>query len=115
MKATPRFKMLAPLETKEHLRMSDLPKVKSSSHKRIAWAAGILCVVCCAAPIIGLAIGSASLAAFAFYFDKAVIALAVVGVALFVYKFASRRKAPACELNCGCRPTPDKDSDAKPD
>jgi len=95
--------------------MSGLLKIKSSSHKRIAWAAGILCVGCCAAPIVGLVIGSASLAAFAVYFDKTVIALAVLGVALFVYKFASRRKAPACELDCGCRPTPDKDNDAKPD
>lgn len=95
--------------------MPDLLKAKSSSHKRIAWATGILCVACCAAPFAGLALGSATLAALAGYFEAAAITVAVLGVVLLGYKFASRRKTLACDVNCGCHTTIHKDSESKQD
>lgn len=93
--------------------MTALPKIKPPSHKRIAWATGILCIACCAAPFVGLALGSATLAAFAGYFAEAAIAVAVLGVALLGYKFTARQKAPACDIDCSCRPTDNKDSKPK--
>ena len=94
--------------------MSELLQAKPSSHKRIAWVTGILCVACCAAPFAGLALGSATLVAMAGYFEAAAITLVVLGVALLGYKFAARRKALACSVNCGCRTT-NRDSESKQD
>ena len=93
--------------------MSDLSKIKYSNFSRIAWTIGALCVACCAAPLIGVAIGSATLAAFAFYSEGAAIAIAVLGTTLLAYKFISRRRAPSCDLDCSRRPKQDKDSDSK--
>ena len=95
--------------------MSDLKNSKSSNLGRIAWATGILCVACCAVPFIGIAIGSATLAAFAIYSEEAAIAIAVLGATLLAYKLYPRSQAPSCDLDCGCRPTPDKGGEPKTD
>ena len=95
--------------------MSDLKNSKPSSLSPIAWATGTLCIACCTIPFIGIAVGSATLAAFAIYSEEAAIAIAVLGATLLAYKFYFRRKAPSCELDGGCRPTPDKDGEPKPD
>lgn len=93
--------------------MPDLPNTEQSSPSRIAWITGILCVACCAVPFVGIAVGSATLAAFAYYSEGAAIAIAALGAALLAYKFISRRKAPSCDLGCGCRPAPNKDGEPK--
>ena len=110
MEPTPHLKMLTPITTAECPIMPDLPKAKTLSHTRTtAWVAGILCVACCAVPLAGFAVGSATLVAVARYFETAAIAVAVLGIALFIYQLASRRKAPSCAINCGCRSTTHKD------
>lgn len=109
MDPTPPLKMLAPVTTAECPIMPNLPKAKTLSRTRTtAWVAGILCVACCVVSLAGLAVGSATLAALALYFETAAIAAVVLGIALFIYKLASRRKASSCAINCGCRPTTNK-------
>ena len=94
--------------------MSELKNSKPSSLSPIAWA-GALCIACCTIPFIGIAVGSATLAAFAIYSEEAAIAIAVLGATLLAYKFYSRRKSPSCDLNGNCRPAPDKGGEPKPD
>lgn len=91
------------------LPMTDSSATKPSSPKRLAWATGILCVACCAVPLVGIAIGSTTLAAFAVYSEGAAIAVAVLGMALLAYILISRRRASSCDIDCGSRPKPDKD------
>jgi glucan phosphoethanolaminetransferase (alkaline phosphatase superfamily) len=83
----------------------------SSSHsqdpaptaKRLAWLSGILCVLCCTIPILGVAVGSATLAGAAAFFESAAAAfVAAAGVLLAVWLYR-RRRAPACHLHCGCK------------
>lgn len=93
--------------------MADIPNTKPSNPKRIVWVTGIMCVACCAIPFIGIAVGSTALAAFSFYSEGVAIAIAVTGMALLAYIFISRRKAPSCDLGCGCRPNADKDLPSK--
>lgn len=95
--------------------MSIIKNTKPSSSSRTAWIMGILCVSCCAIPFVGIALGSATLAAFSIYSENAAIAIAVLGAALLAYKFISRSKAPSRDLDCGCRPTSDKGSKPKTD
>ena len=95
--------------------MSVHPKAKPFNRNRIAWVTGILCAACCAAPFAGFAFGSATIAAFAGYFEEAALAVVVLGVAWFVYTLASRKKAPVCDLNCGCQPITKNGSRPKAD
>lgn len=95
--------------------MSDFLKAKPSSRSRIAWVTGILCVACCAVPFVGVAMGSATLAAFVFYWEGAAIAFAILGVAWVVYALISRREASSCCLNCGQRLKPGKGDQLKKD
>ena len=95
--------------------MSDLKNATPFSSSRFVWATGALCVACCAAPFIGTAIGSATLAALALYSEGVVIAIAILGATWLAYKFIFRRKAPACNLDCHGRPTLDKDNESKTD
>ncbi len=74
------------------------------SRRSVAWVTGILCIACCTLPFAGLVFGSAALAAVAVYFEVAAISVVVLGVALLVYKLATRRKAPVCNLDCNSRP-----------
>ena len=105
--------MLAPYRNTEHPNMSVHPKAKPFHRSRIAWVTGILCAACCAVPFAGFAFGSATIAAFAGYFEEAALAVVVLGVALLVYKLASRKKAPVCDLNCGCHPITKNGSGSK--
>ena len=88
--------------------MTNVPTGKPSNPKRIAWTTGILCVSCCAIPFIGVAVGSATLAAFAVYSEKVAVVVLAVGVALLAYKRFTRKTPPSCDLDCSCRPEPDK-------
>ena len=88
------------------LPMTDSSATKPSSPKRLAWTTGILCVACCAVPLVGIAIGSTTLAAFAVYSEGA--AMAVLGMALLAYILISRRRAPSCDIDCSSRPKLDK-------
>lgn len=93
--------------------MSALKNAKSFRSKRIAWVTGVLCVACCTAPFIGMAVGSATFAAFALYSEEA--AIAALGATLLAYKYYSRRKAPSCDLGCGCQPASGKSHELKTD
>lgn len=72
---------------------------------RIAAAAGILCVACCALPVIGLAIGSAALIGLAVYAERAVWVFAAIGLVAFAIRRYAHRDAPACDLDCSARPS----------
>ena len=84
--------------------MSHASNPRPRSLSRIAWVAGILCVACCAIPFVGIAVGSATLAATALYSEKAAVAVAAIGAALLAYKRITRKTAPSCDLDCDSRP-----------
>ena len=77
---------------------------KPSRLKRIASWAGILCIACCTAPLIGIAIGSAGLAGLAIYSEKAVAVILIVAASLFAYLLFVRRNPPSCGLDRSRRP-----------
>lgn len=84
-------------------------KTTTSTAKKTGWIGISLCALCCALPIIGTAIGMASLTALSFYLEK--IGIVVLGLAAFFFWFAwyKRRKqakacTTSCETNCDCKP-----------
>ena len=80
------------------------PKPKTTT-RRLAWVAGILCVGCCAVPLIGIAIGSATLAGLAVYSEKIALAAAAMSlVAWLIYKRIRSQQSPSCDLDCSSRP-----------
>ena len=95
--------------------MSAPKSVKPASFNRIAWTTGALCIVCCTVPFVGIAMGSAALAAFSFYSEGAAIAIAILVVMLLAYKYISRKKTPSCDLGCSCHPPLSKDNTPKID
>lgn len=82
---------------------------KKSWYKRLGWTGIALCALCCALPIIGTAIGVASLTAISFYLEK--IGILTLGLAAFFFWYAwhSKRKkekacTTSCDSNCDCKP-----------
>lgn len=79
--------------------------------KRTKWLGllGItLCGLCCALPIIGTAIGMASLATIAFYLEKvgfAAIGLAFISLLFVWHKSRTKKTTPAnsCSIDCECK------------
>lgn len=108
MEFTPCFNVLATNYPATEFPMSDPKYTKPSSTNRTTWKLGALCVACCTIPFVGVAIGSTALAAFSIYSKGAAIAIAVLGGAFLAYRYISRRKAPSCDIDCGCRPTSGK-------
>ena len=86
--------------------MAIAPNRRNTAVSRIALATGILCVACCAVPMIGVAVGSAAIAGLAVYSEKAAAAVAVLGITFLVFRRVTRRAAPSCDLDCGSRPAP---------
>ena len=81
----------------------------TSAAKKMGWLGISLCALCCALPIIGTAVGMASLTALSFYLKK--IGILALGIAAFFFLFAwykKRKKAKACAIscdtNCNCKP-----------
>lgn len=78
---------------------------KKSWPKRLGWTSIALCGLCCALPIIGTALGMASLTALSFYLEK--IGILALGLAAFFFWYAwysKKKKAKACTTSCdtGC-------------
>ena len=84
--------------------MSNPFKPGSSNANRIAWATGMACAACCAVPLVGLAVGSASVAGLAFYSEIAAIVVAIVGVVVLLVRRLIRKTGPSCDLDGNCRP-----------
>lgn len=84
-------------------------KITTSTAKKMGWIGISLCALCCALPIIGAAIGMASLTALSFYLEK--IGILALGIAAFFFWFAWYKKrkkakvcATSCDTNCECKP-----------
>lgn len=67
-----------------------MQNTKRNWSKRLGWAGIALCGLCCALPIIGTAVGMASLTALSFYLEK--IGILALGIAAFFFWFACIRK-----------------------
>ena len=80
------------------MKENNRPPPKSSS-KRFALAAGVMCVACCAAPLLTLALGSAVLAGFTAYFEYATVFFLLVSVGFLLFAFLKKKPA-TCDLNC---------------
>lgn len=82
-----------------------MEKTNNKWYKRLGWAGIVLCGLCCALPIIGTAIGIASLTALSFYLEK--IGILALGLAAFFFLYAlynKRKKVKSCTRSCdtGC-------------
>jgi len=74
---------------------------KKGWSKKLGWIGIALCGLCCALPIIGTAIGVASLAAISFYLEKiAILALGLAGFFFWYALYNRRKKAKGCETSC---------------
>ena len=81
---------------------------KKNWYKKLGWTGIVLCGLCCALPIIGTAIGMASLTALSVYVEK--IGILAIGLAAFFFLYAwySKRKnakacTTSCNTNCDCK------------
>ena len=84
--------------------MPDASKPKPSFISRTAWITGIACVACCTVPLIGIAMGSAAVAGLSLHSEKAAIVVAVVGIAVVLFRRLTRQQGPSCNLDGGCGP-----------
>ena len=82
--------------------------INKSWYKKLGWTGIALCGLCCALPIIGTAVGMASLTALSVYLEK--IGILALGLAAFFFWYAwysKRKKAKACstscDTNCECK------------
>lgn len=68
-----------------------------------------LCGLCCALPIIGAAIGMASITAISFYLEKVgIVMIGLAGFFIWYAWYSKRRKAKAacvnnCTTDCACK------------
>ena len=82
-------------------------KPTTSTASRIVWITGISCVACCAVPLIGVLIGSATVAGLAIYSEEFAALVAVIGVSLLIIRRLTRKTGPACNLDGSCGPGKD--------
>lgn len=81
---------------------------KKSWYKRLGFAGIALCGLCCALPVIGAAIGIASLTMLSVYLEKiGILALGLAAI-FFWYAWYSKRKktkicVSICDTNCDCK------------
>lgn len=80
---------------------STLPRT-GAPVKPLAWLGGILCVLCCTVPLIGVTVGSSALAGAAVYFERGAMAFMAATAALVAVWLFRRRRAPACPIDCRC-------------
>lgn len=85
-------------------------KKSNSLAKKLGWSGIVLCGLCCMLPVIGAAIGMASLTALSFYLEK--IGILALGFAAFFFWYAwyrKRKKAAtctaSCDTDCACKTT----------
>ncbi len=77
--------------------------------RRLGFLGFVLCGLCCALPVIGAAIGMASLTGIAVYLEK--ISIVVISLTAFFlwYGWYSRHKSSrilqtcSCKTNCDCK------------
>lgn len=78
-----------------------MEKTNNKWYKRMGGVGIVLCGLCCALPIIGTALGVASLTALSFYLEK--IGILALGLAAFFFLYAwytKRKKAKSCTTGC---------------
>ena len=105
MECTPCFTVPIPLVFVRFFFMANASGGMRTAASRIAWATGILCIACCALPLIGVAAGSAAISGLAVYSERAAAGVAVIGIALLAFRRVFRRAAPSCDLDCSSRTT----------
>lgn len=76
----------------------------SPTNRRIASLTGAACIACCTVPILGIAMGSASIAGLAIYSEKAAIAALAIGLIVLLYRRFARKPAPSCDIDGSCNP-----------
>ena len=79
--------------------------------KRLGWIGVALCGLCCALPVIGAAVGIASLTVLSFYLEKIAITFLSLAAFFFWYGWYSKRKkhkpcTPSCDTKCDCKEEP---------
>ena len=62
-----------------------------------------LCAACCLLPIVAITFGLGALTTLSAYLQWAGILIMGIVVILFVVYFLRKRRAPACDIECGCR------------
>jgi len=108
MERTPGFTVQA-LPLQKDFDMPDNNASSRSITRRIAWLTGIACVACCTVPLLGVALGSASIAGLALYSEKAALVMAVIGVGALLFRRLTRSSGPSCNLDGSCKPAPSRE------
>lgn len=72
-----------------------------------------LCAACCALPIVGVMLGVGTLSVLSKYFEWAGIASLILALVFFGVYFTRKKKAPSCEVDCGCKPDNNVLTDSK--
>ncbi|MFZ6025362.1 MAG: hypothetical protein ACOYVG_13000 [Bacteroidota bacterium] len=85
-----------------------MEKNKKNWYKQLGWTGIALCGLCCTLPIIGTAVGMASLTALSFYLEKiGILALGLAGFFFWYAWYKKRKEAKACntscETDCSCK------------
>ena len=82
-------------------KLYQMEKNTKSWYKKLGWTGLALCGLCCALPIIGAAVGMASLTVLSFYLEK--IGILALGLAAFFFWYSwygKRKKAKSCDTSC---------------
>lgn len=66
--------------------------------RRLAIAATLLCIGCCALPLLAAALGFTAAAALGFYLERTALGLILAAAALWVF-LAIKRRPRACNLD----------------
>lgn len=66
---------------------------------RMAFAATLVCIGCCALPLLAAALGLTAAAALGFYLERAALGLILAAAALWAF-LAIKRRPRACKLDC---------------
>ena len=74
--------------------------MKKKVFKNLGLSGVALCVLCCALPIIGAALGIGSLVALSMYLEMVAIAILGISAILLIYYNQKGKEKKVCETSC---------------
>lgn len=78
-------------------------KDSKSVFKKLGFIGVGLCAACCLLPIVGVLFGMGALTFISGFLEMAGIIAVLAAVIFFAIYFLRSRKAPACDIDCGCK------------
>lgn len=84
--------------------MAKNDKIAGAGMIRAVLFSGALCILCCAAPLLGLFAGSAAVVSLAIFPELFVIAAVVIVIGIIIFNVTRRKSGATCHLDKGCGP-----------